>query len=112
MIRRPPRSTLFPYTTLFRSLHPDAAAVFAGDPVAVGEPEARPDALGLGREERVEDLAADLGRDPRAGAGDLESGLAFVGARTNAEGAGSSDRHESLLGVVKKITTHLLEPGG
>src|SRR5438132_3270539 len=25
MIRRPPRSTLFPYTTLFRSLRPDAA---------------------------------------------------------------------------------------
>src|SRR3712207_8600914 len=24
MIRRPPRSTLFPYTTLFRSVHPDA----------------------------------------------------------------------------------------
>src|SRR2546422_6455315 len=24
MIRRPPRSTLFPYTTLFRSLAPDA----------------------------------------------------------------------------------------
>src|SRR5688572_33381845 len=24
MIRRPPRSTLFPYTTLFRSLRPDA----------------------------------------------------------------------------------------
>src|SRR2546430_9026297 len=24
MIRRPPRSTLFPYTTLFRSLHVDA----------------------------------------------------------------------------------------
>src|SRR4051812_49873090 len=23
MIRRPPRSTLFPYTTLFRSTHPD-----------------------------------------------------------------------------------------
>src|SRR3712207_7384628 len=23
MIRRPPRSTLFPYTTLFRSLYPD-----------------------------------------------------------------------------------------
>src|SRR3989454_6702466 len=27
MIRRPPRSTLFPYTTLFRSLPPAAAAV-------------------------------------------------------------------------------------
>src|SRR5688572_31759569 len=26
MIRRPPRSTLFPYTTLFRSSRPDAAA--------------------------------------------------------------------------------------
>src|SRR3712207_8256215 len=25
MIRRPPRSTLFPYTTLFRSVHVDAA---------------------------------------------------------------------------------------
>src|SRR5690349_24016442 len=27
MIRRPPRSTLFPYTTLFRSLLPDTHAV-------------------------------------------------------------------------------------
>src|SRR2546430_10977196 len=26
MIRRPPRSTLFPYTTLFRSLHRDTPA--------------------------------------------------------------------------------------
>src|SRR2546430_3285104 len=26
MIRRPPRSTLFPYTTLFRSLHPASRA--------------------------------------------------------------------------------------
>src|SRR3712207_7042429 len=34
MIRRPPRSTLFPYTTLFRSreaCRPDAFAVFAGE---------------------------------------------------------------------------------
>src|SRR3712207_7442003 len=27
MIRRPPRSTLFPYTTLFRSLHVEVAQV-------------------------------------------------------------------------------------
>src|SRR3712207_8469984 len=27
MIRRPPRSTLFPYTTLFRSHRPDSAVV-------------------------------------------------------------------------------------
>src|SRR5258707_2120724 len=32
MIRRPPRSTLFPYTTLFRSVgaRPDGVEVFAG----------------------------------------------------------------------------------
>src|SRR2546429_2482867 len=30
MIRRPPRSTLFPYTTLFRSHHGDLAAQHAG----------------------------------------------------------------------------------
>src|SRR3712207_8526633 len=45
MIRRPPRSTLFPYTTLFRSvqghrpvgvpLHPDRAAVADGLPGGV-----------------------------------------------------------------------------
>src|ERR1051326_6967032 len=28
MIRRPPRSTLFPYTTLFRSVHPKVKATF------------------------------------------------------------------------------------
>src|SRR5258708_25093604 len=40
MIRRPPRSTLFPYTTLFRSSHPDrerhAAAVHPRRRVAQG----------------------------------------------------------------------------
>src|SRR5258708_29951418 len=30
MIRRPPRSTLFPYTTLFRSVHWSAADAAAG----------------------------------------------------------------------------------
>src|SRR5438309_286142 len=38
MIRRPPRSTLFPYTTLFRSLH-------ANDHVADPQPRALPGAL-------------------------------------------------------------------
>src|SRR2546430_11557609 len=32
MIRRPPRSTLFPYTTLFRSTHPPAARRERGAP--------------------------------------------------------------------------------
>src|SRR5690348_17693634 len=36
MIRRPPRSTLFPYTTLFRSLRlPDALRVLLGDALHV-----------------------------------------------------------------------------
>src|SRR3712207_7684213 len=36
MIRPPPRSTLFPYTTLFRSDHPPAAVVGQGHRLAVG----------------------------------------------------------------------------
>src|SRR5438034_8140886 len=32
MIRRPPRSTLFPYTTLFRSPEPGHGQVAAGEP--------------------------------------------------------------------------------
>src|SRR5690242_21077393 len=57
MIRRPPRSTLFPYTTLFRSvralqrheprLHPDGRALSAGRPRGDGSrrraPERRED---------------------------------------------------------------------
>src|SRR3989441_11499671 len=31
MIRRPPRSTLFPYTTLFRSCRLEPALVYAGE---------------------------------------------------------------------------------
>src|SRR5688572_32067048 len=31
MIRRPPRSTLFPYTTLFRSTHPDETIAAIND---------------------------------------------------------------------------------
>src|SRR2546425_6133771 len=38
MIRRPPRSTLFPYTTLFRSASPAAGA---SEILVPGEPEAR-----------------------------------------------------------------------
>src|SRR3989440_5372957 len=44
MIRRPPRSTLFPYTTLFRSrltLHPGVGLPRAADRAAGGE-KARP----------------------------------------------------------------------
>src|SRR2546428_6064733 len=37
MIRRPPRSTLFPYTTLFRSLVPGALVFFADPHAAISD---------------------------------------------------------------------------
>src|SRR5256886_17456418 len=42
MIRRPPRSTLFPYTTLFRSRATRAGLMFSGSLVAIVTPM-RPD---------------------------------------------------------------------
>src|SRR5256885_3313778 len=51
MIRRPPRSTLFPYTTLFRSENAQGVAQHSGvaDPlgVALGQGEIRLGAVGL-----------------------------------------------------------------
>src|SRR2546427_8047474 len=38
MIRRPPRSTLFPYTTLFRSVDEDAPHGLGGDGEEMGAP--------------------------------------------------------------------------
>src|SRR2546426_6451892 len=50
MIRRPPRSTLFPYTTLFRSDIPVRQLVQedVADPVAVGHERQRPAVRGPG----------------------------------------------------------------
>src|SRR3712207_7095856 len=65
MIRRPPRSTLFPYTTLFRSLFPRGEVAALVDLVEVGEvgvdrldpaPGRRPD---LARERGEADRHAD-----------------------------------------------------
>src|SRR5256885_6782833 len=60
MIRRPPRSTLFPYTTLFRSLReaPDLEAAGVREERAVPaheavEPAERPDQLVSRTEEQV-----------------------------------------------------------
>src|SRR2546429_5318474 len=46
MIRRPPRSTLFPYTTLFRSLAPNDVPISApadGNNVGAGRPSKKED---------------------------------------------------------------------
>src|SRR5574340_1503594 len=68
MIRRPPRSTLFPYTTLFRSPAPDS-----GSPElrGLGEQPVRPPALlhllqDLHREGVGDELPGDLGGLGRA----------------------------------------------
>src|SRR3712207_8473312 len=74
MIRRPPRSTLFPYTTLFRSeplqrddrLDPLPGAVGVGDVVRVGLRADDPALLaqgghhGLARLERSEEHTSEL----------------------------------------------------
>src|SRR3712207_7098280 len=65
MIRRPPRSTLFPYTTLFRSV--DDFVLQVGDPV-LGH-------RGGGRVQRAGDQALDAVVDEDAGDGRL--GLAL-----------------------------------
>src|SRR5437588_6689346 len=60
MIRRPPRSTLFPYTTLFRSRDaPRAVLGHQGDPGA-GRRAALADLLRLRRETRSEEHTSEL----------------------------------------------------
>src|SRR5258708_23702785 len=67
MIRRPPRSTLFPYTTLFRSLtgvaqrgaeQPLAVGLERHDPLALGEhqPSERERVMALRSEEHTSEL--------------------------------------------------------
>src|SRR5256885_10646905 len=55
MIRRPPRSTLFPYTTLFRSGRGDVAGVAGVDEVEF-ESHAGPDERHLRSEEHTSEL--------------------------------------------------------
>src|SRR3989449_10528317 len=64
MIRRPPRSTLFPYTTLFRSVNSYAAftnTVSAGSYRGFGTPE-----VCWAYESQLDIIAAKLGLDPFA----------------------------------------------
>src|SRR3712207_8516290 len=66
MIRRPPRSTLFPYTTLFRS---DPGWRFAGDRVARGDAR-----CGV----RIRAAATRQHRDLPGGAGDAAAAHPLV----------------------------------
>src|SRR2546427_11219073 len=68
MIRRPPRSTLFPYTTLFRSVHLGVQVLphqEVGDlgRVAVGEPIPEAEHIALDREAATTEEVAALPAD-------------------------------------------------
>src|SRR3712207_1069938 len=81
MIRRPPRSTLFPYTTLFRS---DAVGL---DPLLVGDGGAEHPLIPRGGRLDVGDGqpdVVDLGEDARGrlvGVGDVAVGVLDAGHR-------------------------------
>src|SRR3712207_8636131 len=66
MIRRPPRSTLFPYTTLFRSLRRRVGLVFQFPEAALFAPTVEEDVafaprrLGLDEEEMLERVGRTL----------------------------------------------------
>src|SRR2546430_10120540 len=59
MIRRPPRSTLFPYTTLFRSQNPNArvSAPLRSSPIALYQRENLQDWLMLAQPNSVIELS-------------------------------------------------------
>src|SRR5438876_3608049 len=63
MLRRPPRSTLFPYTTLFRSDHGVAVRAEGQRRAAVDQGPGRPDAVGevaLRSEEHTSELQSPV----------------------------------------------------
>src|SRR2546422_8568994 len=77
MIRRPPRSTLFPYTTLFRSAEHVARPLVAR---VVGDGDVLADVLPLlgGQIDRVVALRGALGRRSEEHTSELQSRLHLV----------------------------------
>src|SRR3712207_8374451 len=67
MIRRPPRSTLFPYTTLFRSVHAESGLRLQLRPRRQRQPRDRPAVYG-GDRQRPHQLDRTV-RNPQLGKG-------------------------------------------
>src|SRR3712207_8754879 len=81
MLRRPPRSTLFPYTTLFRSLHLAGAAQWVEDP-------------------HVEGLAVAAGLDgggPGVAAGGADDGHPLAPPRQRVVEQATQELHRQVL---------------
>src|SRR3712207_6929738 len=98
MIRRPPRSTLFPYTTLFRSarVHPEKSAV-SNDRV-------REEVLAERGRRRHGQRSGDGGR---CGGGDKKRARAGAGAGAGA-GLRRSEEHTSELQSRQYLVCRLL----
>src|SRR3989454_3265475 len=86
MIRRPPRSTLFPYTTLFRSLP---------------EPRLVPELPG----------AAQIGRELREQVVEAREVLLEVGGQLEQDGPELRPEHPAGLEEVAQGVVHVLEAG-
>src|SRR3712207_8652072 len=93
MIRRPPRSTLFPYTTLFRSVI---------DPADINENDVPP---GLGPADLAEHLAAEKAR---AVAARHPHDVILAADTVVAHGATRSEEHTSELQSRQYLVCRLL----
>src|SRR2546427_1156656 len=95
MIRRPPRSTLFPYTTLFRSL---VAALDALDAVATRVREAS--VLGKAAHAEWQEALRTAARRLEVAWLSLEAGVADEQRRWAGEGEGGARWRPPLLAVL------------
>src|SRR2546430_6499999 len=93
MIRRPPRSTLFPYTTLFRSGAPARAR-------RLGDHRGRVDGPALSRR-----IAADPGRDRSR---DPDLSLVHLSDRAAVAAQARSEEHTSELQSQSNLVCRLL----
>src|SRR2546430_15941662 len=92
MIRRPPRSTLFPYTTLFRSAT-EMLEDFVSDAGVFQEPAAAPQVAEAGYEGRLRRaLGGDYELLEEIGSGGVGGGFPARGLRVGRGGAGKGVR--------------------
>src|SRR2546430_15131121 len=106
MIRRPPRSTLFPYTTLFRSLRL-AGLSWAAEALRL---EVRPPELDA---DAVRDLARDLRRYPATNGGRPDLNRAGIGMLASpAPSQETRDVYHPVMDLLKVAAKEPADRGG